>query len=82
MYALRIRVFTHMSRQSMSFFTDEKAGVLMTRMTSDVEALSVLFQEGLINFAVQVLTLVVIAAVLFVFKRQARHHHVHRVVPR
>ena len=30
MYALRIRVFTHLSRQSMAFFTDEKAGVLMT----------------------------------------------------
>jgi ATP-binding cassette subfamily B protein len=67
MYALRIRVFTHLSRQSMAFFTDEKAGVLMTRMTSDVEALSVLFQEGLVNFAVQVLTLVVIAIALFVF---------------
>ena len=67
MYTLRIRVFTHLSRQSMSFFTEEKAGVLMTRMTSDVEALSVLFQEGLVNFAVQVLTLVVIAVALFVF---------------
>ena len=67
MYALRIRVFTHLSRQSMKFFTDEKAGVLMTRMTSDVEALSVLFQEGLVNFAVQVLTLIVIAVALFVF---------------
>ena len=67
MYALRIRVFTHLSRQSMAFFTDEKAGVLMTRMTSDVEALSVLFQEGLVNFAVQVLTLVVIAVALFLF---------------
>ncbi|MEO5840048.1 MAG: ABC transporter ATP-binding protein [Acidimicrobiales bacterium] len=67
MYALRIRVFTHLSRQSMAFYTDEKAGVLMTRMTSDVEALSVLFQEGLVNFAVQVLTLVVIAVALFLF---------------
>ena len=35
--------------------------------TSDVEALSVLFQEGLVNFAVQVLTLVVIAVALFFF---------------
>jgi ATP-binding cassette subfamily B protein len=67
MYALRIRVFTHLSRQSLGFFTNEKSGVLMTRMTSDVEALSVLFQEGLVNFAVQVLTLVVIAAALFLF---------------
>ncbi len=64
--ALRIRVFAHMQRQSLNFFTEEKAGVLMTRMTSDVEALSQLFQEGLVNFAVQGLTLAVITAVLIV----------------
>ena len=75
MYALRIRVFTHLSRQSLGFYTQEKAGVLMTRMTSDVEALSVLFQEGLVNFAVQVLTLVVIAIVLFDLQHQAGDHH-------
>ncbi len=64
--ALRVRVFAHMQRQSLDFYTDEKAGVLMTRMTSDIEALTVLFQEGLVSFAVQVLTLVVITVVLFV----------------
>ncbi|MFN3216537.1 MAG: ABC transporter ATP-binding protein [Acidimicrobiales bacterium] len=62
--ALRIRVFSHMQRQSLAFYTDEKAGVLMTRMTSDIEALSQLFQEGLVNFAVQALTLVVITGVI------------------
>lgn len=62
--ALRIRVFAHLQRQSLSFYTDEKAGVLMTRMTSDIEALSQLFQEGLVNFAVQALTLVVITGVI------------------
>ena len=36
----------------------------MTRMTSDIEALSQLFQEGLVNFAVQGLTVVVITVVL------------------
>ncbi len=64
--SLRIRVFSHMQRQSLDFYTDEKAGVLMTRMTSDIEALSQLFQEGLVSFAVQGLTLVVITVVLFV----------------
>jgi ATP-binding cassette subfamily B protein len=65
MYELRIRVFSHLERQSLSFFTNEKAGVLMTRMTSDIEALSQLFQEGLVNFLVQALTLVVITIILF-----------------
>ncbi len=65
MYKLRMRVFTHYQRLSLSFFTEEKAGVLMTRMTSDIEALTVLFQEGLVNFAVQGLVLAVITGVLF-----------------
>ncbi|MGI9623596.1 MAG: ABC transporter ATP-binding protein [Acidimicrobiales bacterium] len=64
--SLRVRVFSHMERQSLDFYTDEKSGVLMTRMTSDIEALSQLFQEGLVNFAVQALTLVVISVILFI----------------
>ncbi len=63
--SLRIRVFSHLQRQSLDFYTREKAGVLMTRMTSDIEALSQLFQEGLVNFAVQGFTLLVITVVLF-----------------
>lgn len=67
MEGLRIRVFGHMQRQGMDFHTEEKAGVLLTRMTSDIEALSVLFQEGIVNFSVQALTLVVITIVLFTY---------------
>jgi len=63
---LRIRVFSHLQRQSLDFSTREKAGVLMTRMTSDIEALSTLFQEGLVNFAVQGATLLVITVYLWV----------------
>ena len=65
MERLRIRTFSHMQRQGMDFYTEEKAGVLLARMTSDIEALSVLFQEGIVNFAVQALTLVVITVLLF-----------------
>ena len=63
---LRIKVFSHLQRQSLNFYTNEKAGVLMTRMTSDIEALSQLFQEGLVNFAVQGLTVIVITIILMV----------------
>ena len=65
-YQLRVRVFSHFQRQSLDFFTGEKSGVLMTRMTSDIEALTVLMQEGLVNFVVQGMTLVVITAYLVV----------------
>ncbi len=53
MYQLRLRVFSHLQRLSLDFYTDEKAGRLMTRMTSDIESLTQLFQEGLVNLAVQ-----------------------------
>lgn len=65
--ALRIRVFGHMQRQDLGWYTDEKAGVLLTRMTSDIEALSVLFQEGIVNLLVQIFTLAVITVALFVY---------------
>ena len=65
MERLRVRTFEHMQRQQMDFYTTERAGVLLTRMTSDIEALSVLFNEGIVNFAVQGLTLAVITVLLF-----------------
>jgi ATP-binding cassette subfamily B protein len=65
-YELRVRVFSHFQRLSLDFFTGEKAGRLMTRMTSDIESLTALFQDGLVSLAVQGLTLVVITVVLIV----------------
>ena len=67
MKTLRIRVFSHLQRLSLSFYTDEKAGVIMTRMTSDIDSLAVLFQEGLVSMAVQALTLVTVTIVLFLY---------------
>ena len=63
---LRVRVFTHLQRLSLSYYTREKAGVIMTRMTSDIENLQQLLQDGLAQMAVQALTMVVISAVLLV----------------
>ena len=65
MHDLRIRVFTHFQRLSLDFFTDEKAGVLMSRMTSDVENLQQLVQDGISQFAMQGLTMIVITIILF-----------------
>ncbi|HEX4174833.1 MAG TPA: ABC transporter ATP-binding protein, partial [Acidimicrobiales bacterium] len=62
---LRIKVFRHLQRLSLDFFTEEKAGVLMSRMTSDVENLQQLLQDGLAQFAIQGLTMVVITVFLF-----------------
>lgn len=67
MYALRVRVFSHLQRLSLDFFTGEKAGRLLTRMTSDIEALSQLLHDGLINLVSQLLSLAFILAMLFTF---------------
>jgi ATP-binding cassette subfamily B protein len=67
---LRVKVFTHLQRLSLDFFTDEKAGVIMSRMTSDIENLQQLVQDGLSQFAIQGLTMVVITVVLFTLNVQ------------
>jgi ATP-binding cassette subfamily B protein len=65
MHDLRISVFAHLQRLGLEFYTAEKAGVIMTRMTSDIENLQSLLQDGLAQFAVQALTMLVITVVLF-----------------
>lgn len=65
MMVLRIRVFSHLQRLSLDFFTEEKAGRLLTRMTSDIEALAALFQQGLVRLAVQGLSIIMIGIYLF-----------------
>ena len=60
MFDLRVRVFAHLQRLSLDYYTDEKAGVIMTRMTSDIEALQQLLQDGLVQFGVQGLTMVIV----------------------
>lgn len=64
MEQLRVRVFSHLQRLSLGYYTEEKAGRVMTRMTSDIDALTQLFQEGLVQLVVQGLTLVIITVVL------------------
>ena len=62
---LRVKVFAHLQRLSLGFFTEEKAGVVMSRMTSDIENLQQLLQDGLSQLAIQALTMVVITIILF-----------------
>ncbi|MEU8813283.1 ABC transporter ATP-binding protein [Actinoplanes sp. NPDC048796] len=62
---LRIRIFAHLQRMSLDYYTREKAGVTLTRMTSDVESLQNLLQDGFAQFLIQGLTMVVVTGVLF-----------------
>jgi ATP-binding cassette subfamily B protein len=47
---LRITVFDRLQRQSMAFYDREKAGVLVARMTADIDSLAELVQWGLLQF--------------------------------
>jgi ATP-binding cassette subfamily B protein len=67
MFELRVRTFAHLQRLSLDYYTDEKAGVIMTRMTSDIESLQQLLQDGLPQFALQALTMVIVTVVLFFY---------------
>ena len=62
---LRLKIFAHLQRLSLDFFTGTKAGVVMTRMTSDIEALQQLFQDGMVQFLIQGLTMVFVTVILF-----------------
>jgi len=64
MHHLRIKTFAQIQRLSLDFFTREKAGRIMTRMTSDIEALQQLFSDGIVNLAVQGITLIFVVGVL------------------
>jgi ATP-binding cassette subfamily B protein len=61
---LRIRVFDHLQRLSMPFYDRSKAGVLVSRMTSDVDSLSELIQLGLAMFVSNAVLLLVSLVVL------------------
>jgi ATP-binding cassette subfamily B protein len=61
--ALRVRVFDHIQKQSLAFFDRNKSGVLVARMTADIESMGELVQWGLLQF-VSAILLVIFALVL------------------
>jgi ATP-binding cassette subfamily B protein len=64
---LRVRVFDHLQQLSMPFYDREKAGVIVSRMTSDVDSLQDLVQMGVLQFISSLLlvflSVIVLAAV-------------------
>jgi len=54
--ALRVRIFAHLQRLSVDYYDREMAGRIMTRMTTDPDALSNLLQTGLIQAVVSILS--------------------------
>lgn len=49
---LRERVFRHLTGLSLDFYEREKTGIVVSRMTSDIDALQELVQQGLVLFVI------------------------------
>ncbi len=61
---LRIRIFTHLQSQPIGFYESRPAGVLISRMTNDVEALESLVTDSVVTLFQSGLTLVGAVGVL------------------
>lgn len=67
MHKLRTEVFDHLETLSLSFFDDNPAGRLVTRVTSDVQALSELFTSGIIQLVYDLFMIVGIVTILVLY---------------
>ncbi len=65
MYDLRTRIFAHLQRADISLYDRTPVGRLMTRLTTDVDALNELFTSGFVSLAGDVAVLGGIVALLF-----------------
>jgi ATP-binding cassette, subfamily B, multidrug efflux pump len=65
MYDMRGEIFTHMQRLPMSYFDRNPVGRLVTRVTTDVDALNDLFAAGVVTMINDFFLLVVMAGLLF-----------------
>jgi ATP-binding cassette subfamily B protein len=66
LWSLRVKVFAHLQRLGLDHYDREMGGRIMTRMTTDIEALTQLLQTGLVNAVVALLTCVGVGVALFV----------------
>jgi ATP-binding cassette subfamily B protein len=64
LFALRIRIFSHLQRLALDYYDREMSGRIMTRMTTDVDAFAQLLQTGLITALVNILSFVGVLVVL------------------
>jgi ATP-binding cassette subfamily B protein len=56
--SLRIRVFAHLQRLGLDYYDREMTGRILTRMTSDLEAMQSLLQSGFVDAMIQLVTFV------------------------
>ena len=67
---LRERVFSHLQSMSIGFFTRRSPGVLISRMTNDIEALNQLVTSGVVTLFSSGLTLIGVVAIMLLLDLQ------------
>ncbi|TQK44707.1 ATP-binding cassette subfamily B protein [Streptomyces sp. SLBN-118] len=70
LYSLRLKIFAQLQRLGLDYYERELTGRIMTRMTTDVDALSTFLQTGLVTAFVSVVTFFGIMVVLLVIDLQ------------
>jgi len=70
LYSLRVKLFAQLQRLGLDFYEREQSGRIMTRMTTDVDALSSFLQTGLVTMVSSVLTFVGVLAALLIINLQ------------
>ena len=63
---LRVRLFAHLQRLSLGYYERNRAGVIISRLTNDVEAIDQLVTDGVTSLVQNSLTLLGTAIILFV----------------
>ncbi|MBA8794169.1 ATP-binding cassette subfamily B protein [Friedmanniella endophytica] len=66
LYTLRVKIFAHLQRLGLDYYEREMGGRILTRMTTDVDALSQFLQTGLVTAVVSLLTFVGILIALLI----------------
>ena len=67
---LRQRIYVHLQAMSIGFFTRRKPGVLISRMTNDVQALDSLVTDGVVTLVSSTLTLAGVVVILLALDLQ------------
>ena len=70
LYTLRVKSFAQLQRLGLDYYERELGGRIMTRMTTDVDALSNFLQTGLATALISVLTLVGVLVALLLLDGQ------------
>ncbi|MGA4841816.1 ABC transporter ATP-binding protein [Streptomyces sp. G45] len=70
LYSLRLKIFAQLQRLGLDYYERELTGRIMTRMTTDVDALSTFLQTGLVTAFVSVVTFLGIMVALLVIDVQ------------